>query len=146
MLVDDKCYGTKPSKNRVCVCVCVQEACVHAKLIQSLTLCNYMDCSLMGSSVSEILQARILEQVAMPSSRESSQSRDRIHVSYGSCLADRFFATTHMFRMQGNKTFSSVQFSSVTKSCPALCNQEDCSTPGFPVHHQLSEFTQTHVH
>ena len=40
----------------------------------------------------------------------------------------------------------SVQFSSVTKLCPALCNQEDCSTPGFPVHHQLSEFTQTHVH
>ena len=40
----------------------------------------------------------------------------------------------------------SVQFSSVTQSCPVLCDLKDCSTPGFPVHHQLPEFTQTHVH
>ena len=33
----------------------------------------------------------------------------------------------------------SVQFSSVTQSCPTLCNPMDCSTPGFPVHHQLPE-------
>ena len=39
-----------------------------------------------------------------------------------------------------------IQFSSVTQSCPALCNPMDCSTPGFPVHHQLLEFTQTHAH
>ena len=38
------------------------------------------------------------------------------------------------------------QFSSVTQSCPTLCNHIDCSTPGFPVHHQLLELTQTHVH
>ena len=38
------------------------------------------------------------------------------------------------------------QFSSVTQSCPTLCNPMDCSTPGLPVHHQLPEFTQTHVH
>ena len=37
-------------------------------------------------------------------------------------------------------------FSSVTQSCPTLCNPMDCSIPGFPVHHQLQEFTQTHVH
>ena len=41
---------------------------------------------------------------------------------------------------------SSVQFSSVTQSCPILCDPRDCSTPGFPVHHQLLEFTQTHIH
>ena len=41
--------------------------------------------------------------------------------------------------------FSSVQFSSVTQSCPALCDPMNCSTPGLPVHHQLLEFTQTHV-
>ena len=40
----------------------------------------------------------------------------------------------------------SVQFSSVAQSCPTLCNCMNCSTPGFPVHHQLLEFTQTHVH
>ena len=40
----------------------------------------------------------------------------------------------------------SLQFSSVTQSCPTLCNPMNCSTPGFPVHHQLPESTQTHVH
>ena len=40
----------------------------------------------------------------------------------------------------------SVQFSSVTQSCPTLCDSMNCSTPGFPVHHQLPEFTQTHAH
>ena len=39
-----------------------------------------------------------------------------------------------------------VQFSSVTQSCPTLWNPMDCSTPGFPVHHQLPELAQTHIH
>ena len=39
-----------------------------------------------------------------------------------------------------------VQFSSVTQSCLTLCNPMDCSTPGFPVHHQLPEIAQTHGH
>ena len=41
---------------------------------------------------------------------------------------------------------SSYQFSSAAQSCPTLCNPMNCSTPGLPVHHQLLEFTQTHVH
>ena len=40
----------------------------------------------------------------------------------------------------------SVQFSSVAQSCPALCDSMNHSTPGLPVHHQLPEFTQIHVH
>ena len=40
----------------------------------------------------------------------------------------------------------SVQFSSVAQSCPTLCDPMNHSTPGLPVHHQLPEFTQTHVH
>ena len=39
-----------------------------------------------------------------------------------------------------------IQFRSVAQSCPTLCNPIDCSMPGFPVHHQLPELTQTHVH
>ena len=39
-----------------------------------------------------------------------------------------------------------IQFSSVSQSCPTLCNPMDCSMPGLPVHRQLPEFTQTHVH
>ena len=43
-------------------------------------------------------------------------------------------------------TLSSVQFGSVAQSCLTLCDPMNCSTPGLPVHHQLPEFTQTHVH
>ena len=53
-----------------------------------LTLCNPMDCNLPGSSVHGILQARILEWVAMPFSRGSSQPRDPTQVSH---IAGRFF-------------------------------------------------------
>ena len=42
--------------------------------------------------------------------------------------------------------FSSVQFSPVAQSCPTLCDPMNRSTPGLPAHHQLLEFTQTHVH
>ena len=40
----------------------------------------------------------------------------------------------------------SIQFSSVSQSCPTLCNPMNCSTSGLPVHHQLPESTQTHIH
>ena len=39
-----------------------------------------------------------------------------------------------------------MQFNSVAQSCPALCDPMDCSTSGIPVHHQLPEIVQTHVH
>ena len=47
----------------------------------------------------------------------------------------------HLLRSQW-----SVQFSSVTQLCVTLCNPMECSMPGFPVHHQLWELTQTHAH
>ena len=66
-----------------------------AKLLQScLTLCNPVGHSPPGSSVPEILQARILEWVAMPSSRGSSQARDCICVSCLPALAGGFFITS----------------------------------------------------
>ena len=40
----------------------------------------------------------------------------------------------------------SVMKEKVTQLCPTLCNPMDCSMPCLPVHHQLPEFTQTHVH
>ena len=39
-----------------------------------------------------------------------------------------------------------VQFGSIAQSCPTLCDPMDCTTPGFPIHHQLLEPIQTHVH
>ena len=44
------------------------------------------------------------------------------------------------------RPITSVQFSSVTQSCPTPCDPMKCSMPGLPVHHQLPEFTQTHIH
>ena len=64
--------------------------CMCAKSLRlGLTLCDPMDCSLPGSSVQGILQARILEWVARPASRGSSRPRDRIHVSRVSCIGRR---------------------------------------------------------
>ena len=79
----------------VCVCVCVYVCvyvCVSAcSATQScLTLCDPMDCSLPGSSIHGILQARILEWGAISYSRGSSQSRDWTHVSCILCIGSRF--------------------------------------------------------
>ena len=49
-------------------------------------------------------------------------------------------------RKREKKNPHSVQFSSVAQSCPTLCNPMNRSMPGLPVHYQLPEFTQTHVH
>ena len=46
----------------------------------------------------------------------------------------------------GRDTGTYGHISSVTQSCPTLCDPMDCSSPGLPVQHQLLEFTQTHVH
>ena len=90
---------------KILLCVCM-----HAKSLQSCpALCNPMDCSPPGSSVHGILQARTLEWVAIPSSRGSSQPRDRAHVSRGSCLAHRFFTIEPPGKPK--TLLSSVQFS-----------------------------------
>ena len=51
-------------------------------------------------------------------------------------------------KSNSEESLTSVQFSSVQSlsRVPTLCDPMDCNTPGFPVHHQLPEFTQTHVH
>ena len=49
-------------------------------------------------------------------------------------------------KIMASGPISSVQFSSVTQSCPTLCDPMNCSMPGLPVHHQIPEFNQTHVH
>ena len=64
---------------------------MHAKLFQLYLTLQPMDCSLPGSSVCGILQARLLEWVAMPSSRGSLQPGNRTHVSDVSCIAGSFF-------------------------------------------------------
>ena len=89
-----------------------------------------------------VLQARILEWVAMTSSRGSSQPRDCKHVSYISCIGRRILSPL----VPPGKPQFVVQFSSVTQSCLILCNPLDWTTPGFPIHHRPPELAQTHVH
>ena len=66
---------------------------------------------------------------------------------YGNISLDQF---TKTFRYNGYDNFKILYLfqsvSSVTQSRPTLCDPVNCSTPGLPVHHQLPEFTQTHVH
>ena len=82
----------------VCVCVCVCECvCIHVCVCvcaqSCLTLCNPMDCSPPGSSVHGIFQARILEWVAISSSRGSSQPRNGPMFLVFPALAGRLFTT-----------------------------------------------------
>ena len=58
--------------------------------------------------------------------------------------SNRISAENGLLALVTQDQFSSVQ--SVAQSCPTLCNSMNRSTPGLPVHHQLPEFTQTHVH
>ena len=73
--------------------------------------------------------------------------------SVGAILPRAFYHFVSLYHIlviliifQAFPSFSSVQFSSVTQSCTTLCDPMNRSTPGLPVHHQLPEFTQTHVH
>ena len=78
----------------MCVCACVC-ACVHTKLLQLCpTLCDPMDYSPPGSSVHGILQARLLEWVAMPSSRRSSQPGTEPRALKSPALTGGFFTTS----------------------------------------------------
>ena len=58
-------------------------------------------------------------------------------------MADR---KKSLVKSDNNVKNNDIQFSSVAQSCPTLCDPMNCSMPGLPVHHQLPEFTQTHVH
>ena len=98
------------------VCVLVTQLC--------LTLFDHMACSPPGSSVHGILQARILEWVAIPFSRESSQPKDQTWVSR---MEGRFF--TIWATMEDHAAATAAKS---LQSCPTLCNPIDSSLPGFP--------------
>ena len=75
---------------------CEFVTCVHAKWLQfCLTLCNFMNYSPPGSSIHGIFQSRIVEWVAMPSSRRSSQCRDGTCIPYISCIGSQVLYHYH---------------------------------------------------
>ena len=88
------------------------DLCCRNKIVcqSCLTLCNSMDCSSPGSSAHGILQARILEWVAVPFSRGSSRLRDQIRVS---CITSRFFtiwATREGYSIPRNRNSQVMQW------------------------------------
>ena len=114
-----------------------------------LTLCNPIDCSPPGSSVLGILQARILERVAMPSSRGSSWPRD-VKNSFYRWENWVQVKVTKNDQSQASKGKASIPklcwCFSVAQSCLTLCNPMNSNIPGLPVPHYLPEFAQVHVH
>ena len=111
------------------------------------TLCDPMNYSPSGFPVHGIIQAKILEWVAISYSRESSWHRDQTCVSLSLLLWQvGSLPLLPLGKPMPKPQCSSVQFSLVAQSCPTVCNPMIHKTPGLPVHHQLPEFTQTHVH
>ena len=106
----------------------MRKPCVHAKSLQSCpTLCHPMNCSLPNSSVHRILQARILEWSAMPSSRGSSKPRDRTGVSYISCIGRRvLYHSCHLGSPKNGCAHA--------QSRQPFCDPMDCSPPGSSIH------------
>ena len=118
-------------RRQYCICVCI-------RWLIRIWLCDPIDYCLLGSSVHEIFQVRILEQIAISYSRGSFPPRDKTQdILY---LLHWWMGSLSLCYLEAHQ-FSSVQ----SFSCVRLCNPMDCSTPGFPVHHQLPELTQTHV-
>ena len=76
-------------------------------------------------------------------SRRCIEETSLLSVSSDLCILDILWVELHN-RWPFVSDF--CQFSSVSQLCPTLCDPMDYSTPGLPVHHQLPEFTQTHVH
>ena len=127
-----------------------------------LTLRDPMVCSLPGSSVHGIFQTRVLEWGAIAfSSVGTSTYKFRLFqvlsshiclvaVSLDGTMPNIFFFFFFFFNLDAilynTILISGVQFSSVTQTCLNLCGPMNRSTPGLPVHHQLQEFTQTHIH
>ena len=109
-------------------------ACICAQLLQScLTLCNPMDCSPPGSSVHGILLARILEWVAMPSSRGPSQPKDWTHISCVSCIAGRFLTHWATWEAPSPHAAAAAAAAKSLQSSPTLCDPIGGSPPGSPV-------------
>ena len=98
---------------------------MHTQSLSPVWLFDSMDCSLPGSSVHGVFQARILEWVAISYSRGSSQPRDRTSLSCVSCIAGGYFATE-----PPRKPYAAAKS---LKLCLTLCYPTDGRPPGSPV-------------
>ena len=106
------------------------------------TLNDPTDCSLPGSSVHGIFQARVLEWGAIAFSYPFPPAIiNFFSKSVSLCFVSSFVSFLFRFHISVSHSVSSV-----AQSCLTLCDPMNHSTPGLPVHHQLLELAQTHVH
>ena len=103
-----------------------------------------MDCSLQGSSVHEISTQEYWSGLPFPS--PGDLPHPGIEPGSPALQADALPSEPPGKPIYQAPSLDSIQFSSVAQSCPTLCDPMNSSTPGLPVHHQLQEFNQTHVH
>ena len=86
----------------------------------------------------------------MNNSVMNTLAKKQVQSEYNSILSlhylQKFLAPEQNLTVCLIMSLVSIQFSSVAQSCLTLCDPMNCSMPGLPVHHQLLEFTQTHVH
>ena len=119
-----------------------------------LTLCEPMDCSPPGSSLSmEFSRQEYWSGLPFPSPGDlpkpgiKPSSPVLSSFSFASFWSLPYWG---LWELCTCATASTIPlhfiFSSVAQSCPTLCDPMNCSTPGLPIHHQLLEFTQTHLH
>ena len=134
----------------MCVCVCV---CVCVKLLQScLTLCNPMNYSPPNSSVHGILQARILDWVAISYSRESSPPRDQTCISYISfigryALSHQHHREAHFLIYRASKRYLPYILFQDIRGLPKLVNKPPYQFPIGDVtnYHKLSGLKQQKI-
>ena len=115
-------------------------------------VCNLLIYLFMGFSICYFLG------VTEPPERETAGKWGLLNADVTKCLAPVWLTSITLFFFlwwellrstllaTSNTQHNIIQFSSVAQSCLTLCDPMNCNTPGLPVHHQLPEFTQTHVH
>ena len=124
------------------------------------TLCDPMDCNPQGTSVCGLSRQEYWSGLPFPTPGHLPDPGIKPRYLASSALVGRFFTTMPCGELKNTCVWIQVHacfvhtyvlyvrqsVSSVAQLCPTLCNPMNCSTPGLPVHHQLPESTQTHVH
>ena len=123
---------------RACICVC---------------LCVYQQqrCRCRKTFLFHIMLAILYQRKNINDAKYNGQSHELFSCELFSCVILSFKSNTNKeIALSKNIILSSAAWQfhmcSVAQLCPTLCDPMNCSTPGLPVHHQLPEFTQTHVH
>ena len=124
----------------MCMCVC---ACVWSNIYWIQSLSRVWLCDPMGSAHQASLFITNSWSLFKLVSIESVMPSNHLILCHPPLLLPSIFPSIRVF---SKEFFASVQFIWVTQLCLTLCDPMDSSTPSLPVHHQLPEFTQTHVH